>query len=53
MKSSLGIVRNMEPLGRIVIPSEIRRGLDLKTGDEVDIYTNGDMIVLKKHEEKN
>ena len=50
---SIGLVRNIEPLGRIVIPSKIRKGLDLKTGDEVDIFTNGDTIVLKKHEEKD
>ena len=45
---SLGIVRNMEPLGRIVIPSEIRKQFDIKTGDSLEIYTNGNTIVLKK-----
>ncbi len=44
-----GIVREIDELGRIVIPSEIRKGLDLNKKDPMEIYLNGDMIVLKKH----
>ena len=48
MKSS-GIVRNIEPLGRIVIPRETRKALNIKEGDMLEIFTNGSSIILKKY----
>ncbi|MBP3270891.1 MAG: AbrB/MazE/SpoVT family DNA-binding domain-containing protein [Ruminococcus sp.] len=47
MKST-GIIRNVDDLGRIVLPIEIRRTFDLDTKDQVEIYTDNDMIILKK-----
>lgn len=47
MKST-GIVRNIDDLGRIVLPIEIRKTFDLNAKDQVEIYTDNDMIVLKK-----
>ena len=47
MKST-GIVRNVDDLGRIVLPIEIRRTFDLSAKDQVEIYTDNDMIILKK-----
>lgn len=47
MKST-GIVRNVDELGRIVLPIEIRRTFELDTKDQVEIYTDNDMIILKK-----
>lgn len=44
-----GIVREIDDLGRIVIPSEIRKTLDLNRKDPMEIYLDGDMILLKKH----
>ena len=44
-----GIVREIDELGRIVIPRDIRKTLDLNKKDPMEIYLNGDMIVLKKH----
>ncbi len=44
-----GIVREIDDLGRIVIPSEIRKNLDLNRKDPMEIYLDGDMILLKKH----
>ena len=49
---SIGIIRNIEPLGRIVIPSEIRKEMDIKKGDSIEIHTNGSAIVLQKHKKK-
>lgn len=49
MKST-GIVRKIDELGRVVIPIELRRNLDLEVKDPVEIYTEGDMIILKKYE---
>lgn len=47
MKST-GIVRKMDPLGRIVIPIELRRTLGIEINDPVEIYMDGDSVVLKK-----
>lgn len=47
MKST-GIVRKIDDLGRIVLPIELRRSFDLKEKDTIEIYTDGDMIILKK-----
>ncbi len=45
-----GIVRKVDELGRIVLPIDLRREFDLKIKDDVEIYTEGDTIVLKKYE---
>ena len=49
MKST-GIVRKVDELGRIVIPSEMRNKLDIAVKDPVEIFTEGSSIVLKKYE---
>ena len=46
---SLGIVRNLDQLGRFVIPKETRKMLNLNGGDTVEIFTDGDTIILKKY----
>lgn len=48
MKST-GIIRNIDELGRIVVPKEIRKQLDINNNDPVEIYVDGDKIILKKH----
>ena len=45
-----GIVRKLDSLGRIVIPMEIRRVLHLNMKDMVEIFTEGESIVIKKHQ---
>lgn len=49
MKST-GIVRRVDPLGRIVIPKELRRNLRIKEGDSLEIYVDCDRIILRKYE---
>lgn len=49
MKST-GIVRKMDELGRIVIPIELRRNLGIEEKDPVEIYVDGDRIMLRKYE---
>lgn len=49
MKST-GIVRNLDQLGRIVIPIEMRKQFDLGEKDPVEIYIEDNKIILKKHE---
>ncbi|ARC85068.1 transcriptional regulator, AbrB family domain protein [Clostridium argentinense CDC 2741] len=49
MKST-GIVRRVDELGRIVIPIELRRTLDIEIKDALEIYVDKDQIILKKYE---
>jgi len=49
MKST-GIVRNVDELGRVVIPIEIRKQLKIAEKDPIEIYVDGSNIILKKHE---
>lgn len=48
MKST-GIVRQLDSLGRIVIPIELRRKMDIEIKDTLEIYTDGEQIILKKY----
>lgn len=49
MKST-GIIRKVDELGRVVLPVEIRRRLDIAERDEVEFYLEDDRVVLKKYE---
>lgn len=44
-----GITRKIDELGRIVIPKEIRRNLGIRDGETLEIFTEEDGILLKKH----
>lgn len=48
MKST-GIVRKVDDLGRVVIPIELRRTLNIAVKDPLEIHVEGDQIVLRKH----
>ncbi len=48
MKST-GIVRKVDELGRIVLPIELRRTLDIAEKDSLEIYVDEDSIILKKY----
>jgi len=48
MKST-GIVRRVDELGRVVLPIELRRNLDLDIKDALDIDVNGNEIILRKY----
>lgn len=48
MKST-GIVRKVDTLGRVVIPIELRRNLDIGDQDAMEIYVEEDRIILKKY----
>ncbi|MEN6413807.1 MAG: AbrB/MazE/SpoVT family DNA-binding domain-containing protein [Veillonellales bacterium] len=49
MKST-GIVRKVDELGRVVIPIELRRTLDIEEKDALEIYVDSDRIILRKYE---
>lgn len=50
MKST-GVVRKIDELGRIVLPSELRRVFGIKEGDQLDISVNGEQIILQKRQD--
>lgn len=43
-----GIVRKVDELGRIVLPIELRRTMDISERDPLEIYVEGSSIILKK-----
>ncbi len=49
MKST-GIVRRVDELGRVVLPIELRRTLDINEKDPLEIYVEGSTVILKKYE---
>lgn len=52
MKST-GIVRKIDPLGRLVVPKELRRTLNINVGDPMEIFVEEDIILLKKFKSNN
>ncbi|NLJ97852.1 MAG: AbrB/MazE/SpoVT family DNA-binding domain-containing protein [Tissierellia bacterium] len=48
MKST-GIVRKVDELGRVVIPIELRRNLNIDVKDALEIFIEGEHIILKKY----
>lgn len=49
MKST-GIVRKVDELGRVVLPIELRRTLNISYKDSLEIFTDNNMVVLRKYE---
>mgnify|MGYP003301350641 CR=1 FL=1 len=49
MKST-GIVRKIDELGRIVLPKELRDTLNIDHKDPIEIFVEGDNIILRKYE---
>ncbi len=49
MKST-GVVRRIDELGRLVLPAELRKVFNIEEKDALEVYTEGDMIILKKYE---
>lgn len=46
---SIGVVRNVDQLGRILLPMELRKTMDFDRFQSLEIYTEGDLIILKKY----
>jgi len=47
---AMGIVRPLDPMGRVVLPKELRRTLSIDKGDPLEIFVDGQEIILKKYE---
>ena len=50
MTKSTGIVRQVDYMGRVTLPIELRRIFDIAEKDALEIYVDGDSIVLKKYD---
>ncbi len=44
-----GVVRKVDELGRIVLPIELRRTLDINIKDSLEIFVDGESIILKQY----
>ena len=44
-----GVVRRLDELGRVTLPIELRRSFQLEERDAVEIFVEGDSIILKKY----
>ena len=49
MLKSTGVVRKVDELGRIVIPIELRRTLDIAQKDYLEVFVEGDRVILRKY----
>jgi transcriptional pleiotropic regulator of transition state genes len=47
---STGIVRKVDELGRVVLPIELRRNLNIQEKDSLEIFVDDEKIILKKYE---
>jgi transcriptional pleiotropic regulator of transition state genes len=44
-----GIVRRIDHLGRVVLPKELRRTMDINEDDPMEIFTEDGTIILKPY----
>ena len=49
MKST-GVVRKVDELGRVVLPAEVRKCLEINEKDPLEFFVDGDRIILKKYQ---
>lgn len=49
MLETTGLVRRVDEMGRMVLPKELRDRLGIADGDSVEIWLDGDQVVLVKH----
>ncbi len=49
MLKSTGTVRKVDELGRIVLPIELRRTMNINEKDALQIFTDGEKIILTKY----
>ena len=46
---SIGITRKIDPLGRLVIPKELRRTMEINIGDPIEFFVKEDLVILRKY----
>lgn len=50
LQKSTGIVRRVDNLGRLVLPFELRQNLGIAPQTQMEIYTQGEQIILRKYQ---
>ena len=50
MAKATGIVRQLDYMGRVTLPIELRRTFDISEKDSLEIYVENDSIILKKYD---
>ncbi|MCL6445774.1 MAG: AbrB/MazE/SpoVT family DNA-binding domain-containing protein [Alicyclobacillus sp.] len=50
MMKATGVFRRVDELGRVVLPIELRRTMGIEVGDGVEVFVDGERIVLRKYE---
>lgn len=49
---ALGIVRKIDDLGRVVIPKEVRNSQGWETGHAMEMFMDGNKLVLQSFEDE-
>lgn len=49
MRKATGVVRPVDTLGRVVLPNELRKTLNIVPHDPMEVYVDGEEIILKKY----
>lgn len=44
-----GVIRRIDDLGRVVVPSGMRKILDINKGDQIEIFLENGLICFKKY----
>ena len=52
MARRTGVARKVDPLGRVVLPAEVRRHFGIRPGDLIEIAVDSDAILLTKVEDR-
>ena len=47
-----GVIRRIDELGRITLPKELRKTMEINEGDPVEIYVDGETVYLQKYQQK-
>lgn len=48
-----GVIRKIDELGRFTLPMELRRKLNIEIGDPLEVFVEGESIILKKYVESD
>ena len=46
---AIGVTNRVDQLGKVILPKKLRSALDIKIGDPVEIYLDGDLLYMKKY----
>ena len=47
---SIGVVRKLDRVGRLILPVELRKQFHLEKGDKLELFVDGDIVILKRKE---